>query len=185
MSKIDWSKAPEWADGHGLVAHHGITEVWINMDQYAVVGAGDRAYPYGGGTGETRHNFTRGQVQYVTPRPARWDGEGLPPVGSVCEAYDAERDLWWPGQVLMHGNSDHAFVSGTPECWGTLLWASTFRPTRTPEQVSAEERKTAIDQMAADAQLDFSAGELLTAREYVECAIAALHDAGYRKQVAP
>ncbi|WP_412481373.1 hypothetical protein [Pseudomonas asiatica] len=185
MRKIDWSKAPEWADGHGLVAHHGITEVWINMDQYAVVGAEDRDYPYGGGTGDNRHNFTRGQVQYITPRPARWDGEGLPPVGSVCEAYDAERDLWWPGQVLMHGNSDHAFVSGTPECWGTLLWASTFRPTRTPEQVAAEERKTAIDQMAADAQLDFSAGELLTAREYVECAIAALHDAGYRKQVAP
>ncbi|MDN5518947.1 hypothetical protein [Pseudomonas sp.] len=176
MSKIDWSKAPEWADGHGLVAHHGITEVWINMDQYAVVGAEDRAYPYGGGTGDNRHNFTRSQVQYITPRPARWDGEGLPPVGSVCEAYDAERDLWWPGQVLMHGNSDHAFVSGTPECWGTLLWASIFRPVRTPEQIKAEEREKAIVEMAETMHAATGFGV-----NRADC--EALYDAGYRKQV--
>ncbi|KTT01655.1 hypothetical protein [Pseudomonas parafulva] len=178
MSKIDWSKAPEWADGHGLVAHHGITEVWISMDQYAVVGAEDRAYPYGGGTGDHRHNFTRGQVQYITPRSGQWDGEGLPPIGTACEAYDAERDLWWPGQVLMHGNSDHVFVSGTPECWGTLLWASTFRPFRKPEQIKAEEREKAIVEMAETMHAATGFGV-----NRADC--EALYDAGYRKQVAP
>lgn len=184
MSKIDWSKAPEWADGHGLVAHHGITEVWINMDQYAVVGAEDRAYPYGGGTGETRQNFTRGQVQYITPRPARWNGEGIPPVGAACEAYDAERDLWWPGQVLMHGNSDHAFVSGTPECWGTLLWASTFRPFRTPEQIAADERlhKVRNAHTAIARTLECFRGDI-PAEAVSRQVIEAMIDAGYSKQV--
>ncbi|MOA09956.1 hypothetical protein D3C78_1298210 [compost metagenome] len=76
----------------------------------------------------------------------------------------------------MHGNSDHAFVSGTPECWGTLLWASTFRPVRTPEQIKAEEREKAIVEMAETMHAAIGFGV-----NRADC--EALYDAGYRKQV--
>ena len=137
MSQIDWSKAPEWADGHGLVAHHGITEVWINMDQYAVVGAEDRAYLYGGGTGDHRHNFTRGQVQYITPRPARWDGEGLPPVGLEIECTYDSWGYWLRGKVLCYGEKmifmEQESSKGDGKFEGSMNPDGIrFRPIRTP-----------------------------------------------------
>lgn len=168
MSKIDWSKAPEWADGHGLVAHHGITEVWINMDQYAVVGAEDRAYPYGGGTGDHRHNFTRGQVQYITPRPGQWDGKGLPPVGVDCEYNDGGE--WMRCEVVAHRNNAAVVLS---DCYEpAFVSQQELRPIRTPGQVAAEERTKAIDELVKVTCIN--RGEA-----------AKIYDAGYRKQVAP
>ena len=181
MSKINWSKAPEWADGHGLVAHHGITEVWINMDQYAVVGAEDRAYPYGGGTGDHRHNFTRGQVQYITPRPARWDGQGHPTAGTLCEMTSNDGHNWRP--VLIIFFDDYVTLVGQSEgkvnrqlfkrCDADVA----FRPLRTPEQIAAEEREEAIAEMWTT----YWQPSVSTAME----GLGLLYDAGYRKQVAP
>lgn len=120
----------------------------------------------------------------------QWDGEGLPPVGLEVECTYDSWGYWLKGKVLCYGQKmifmEQESSKGDGKFEGSMNPDGIrFRPIRTPEQIAAEERKTAINQMAADAQLDFSAGELLTAREYVECAIAALHDAGYRKQVAP
>ncbi|MCE0850719.1 hypothetical protein LU689_12435 [Pseudomonas asiatica] len=118
---------------------------------------------------------------------AHWNGIGLPPVGTVCEYKHPSG--WRPVEVFAvkpnSGASASVLFTYEEGTWQACAEPSWFRPIRTPEQIAAEQRKAAIDAMAADAQLDFSAGELLTAREYVECAIAALHDAGYRKQEAP
>lgn len=200
MSKIDWRKAPEWADGHGLVAHHGITEVWINMDQYAVVGAEDRAYPYGGGTGDHRHNFTRGQVQYITPRPTRWDGEGLPPVGTACEfagGEDCPHDPWDKDlrvgdqvTIIAHfdgGNGDQlaafTFPTKNPNRGAFNVeqgrWGC-FRPIRTPEQIAAEKYEADAADLA-----EVMTGHRDRSKDcYLHMAKVIL-DAGYRKQVAP
>ncbi|MFK2910747.1 hypothetical protein [Pseudomonas sp. 3HC3] len=183
MSKIDWSKAPDWADGHGLVAHHGITEVWISMDQYAVVGAEDRAYPYGGGTGDHRHNFTRSQVQYITPRPTRWDGEGLPPVGTPVEASFACEDFedWHDGVCVAvgedpEGREDFCVV----QCGRKIAMyrdeAKRVRPRRSLEQIKAEDREKAIVEMAETMHAATGFGV-----NRADC--EALYDAGYRKQV--
>lgn len=182
---IDWSKAPEWADGHGLVAHHGITEVWINMDQYAVFGAEDRAYPYGGGTGDHRHNFTRGQVQYITPRPARWNGKGLPPVGTVCEL--KANILGWV-EVTITAVTDLSIVftrpsyqNGRPLVEDRLPHKAIdrFRPIRTPEQIAAEDRSNRV--RAIESLMLLGQQNAMTITE-----IADLIDrAGYRKQEQP
>ena len=121
---------------------------------------------------------------------AQWNGEGMPPVGLEIECTYDSWGYWIKGKVLCYGAKmifmEQESSKGDGKFEGSMNPDGIrFRPIPTPEQIAAEERKIAIDQMAADAQLDFSAGELLTAREYVECAIAALHDAGYRKQVAP
>ncbi|MFG0827336.1 hypothetical protein ACF8R6_02935 [Pseudomonas sp. CJQ_7] len=181
MSKIDWSKAPDWADGHGLVAHHGITEVWINMDQYAVVGAEDRAYPYGGGTGDNRHNFTQGQIQYITPRPAHWAGEGSPPVGTTCEWHPSS-DQVIVVTILGRDGDETWFRRKGAEDSETCLRMAFFSPIRTPEQIAEAERResiaTLVQHICADGAFDVDDPE-------VAAAAAKIYDAGYRKQVAP
>lgn len=176
MIKIDWRMVPEWADGHGLISWQGITEVWINADQYAVVGREGGPYPWGGGTGDTRHNHSRGQVQYITRRPDRWDGEGIPPVGVNCEArIDCE---WEPATVVAH-DLGCAIVRRFTECEIQVYDAagsSQLRPIRTLEQIEAEERRKTIEEMV-------SASPMLD-KGWARKVCTALYDAGYRKQEA-
>lgn len=109
---------------------------------------------------------------------APWDGTGLPPVGTVCEAAiphtsgpDNERSfIWIEGRVIAHHE-----VKGKTYTWfaeddgfypPNVL---EFRPIRTPEQIAAEKREKAIDEM----------------KVIVRGALQALYDAGYRKTEAP
>lgn len=148
-------------------------EVWCSLATDSGSGAwthmgGRRDYPFGA------LHLPCWVPEQGLAGPAAWTGEGLPPVGAVCEAYDYNDGKWVVGKMLMHGNSDHAFATGTPECWGTLFWACEFRPIRTPEQIAAEEREKAVSEMAAIAQV---ATGLIVNRADFE----ALYDAGYRK----
>lgn len=68
-----------------------------------------------------------------------WDGEGLPPVGILCEAFDHAKGEWVKGKMLMHGNSDHAFASGSPEKWSKLFWACKFRPIKSDREQWVED----------------------------------------------
>lgn len=190
---IDWSKAPEWADGHALVAHQGITEVWASADHYAVVGRAGGPYPYGGGAGETRHNHTRGALQYITRRPDRWNGEGLPPVGTVCEfsGFNPEETLPTDPRVGDQVTVIAHFMSGSFEVAAFTFYAppefeylqvaqgayGCFRPIRTPEQIAAEEREKAIKEMIDECPYPGS--------ECTRIDCQALYEAGYRKQVTP
>ncbi|MGY1448754.1 hypothetical protein ACW582_16355 [Pseudomonas chlororaphis] len=111
-----------------------------------------------------------------------WTGEGLPPVGTVCEAriYDGTGNLAWFECRVIHHHPRHegsaAIAHGNEELLG---WSSDFRPIRTPEQIAAEEREKAIEEMAAVAHRQGQ--PFVTKREMA----ARLYDAGYRKQVAP
>lgn len=112
-----------------------------------------------------------------------WDGEGLPPVGTVCEFNGGEsvpEDPWDPDlqvgdqvEIIAHfdgGNGDilAAFTFHTMNInrgavaveqgrWGC------FRPIRTPEQIATEQALREIEQL------------------YAEGGPAAVYDAGYRK----
>lgn len=111
--------------------------------------------------------------------PAVWDGEGRPPVGTVCEAQiPSKLNRWERCEIVWHhpdSDGSAAVVHGDVKL---LSWSSTFRAIRTPEQIAAEaeERINAIVEMKG--HLSFS--------DYkeVERHCANLYDAGYRKQVA-
>jgi len=186
---IDWSKAPEWAEGHALVAHHGITEAWINPEQYALVGAEDRTYAYGSDAGKSMYNFTRGQIQYITPRPDRWDGAGLPPVGSEVEAkiLDGNGNLAWRKCRIVHhhprNRGSAAVAHGNEEL---LAWADGFRPIRTPEQIAADERLHSIRNAITAINKSVEAyNESLVCSAAIRATVEAMVDAGYRKQATP
>jgi hypothetical protein len=115
--------------------------------------------------------------------PVVWNGQGLPPVGTVCEAViphsSGEDDenksiIWIEGVVIAHHE-----INGK-----TFTWFAErdgfyppnvleFRPIRTPEQIAYDQRDSAIAYM-----LKVCFGADLSRRER----LAALYDAGYRKQ---
>lgn len=182
---IDWSKAPKWADEVGTV--NGGSPAWLSESGYCFHGISNPpCHPYKG------ENYTRDLFTVVARRP--WNGSGIPPVDTVCESgsvrnittngvYTEHGKRWCSVRVIAHAVADgieFAIAQGDDEIH--VGKAGDFRISRTAEQIAAEEREAAIKVMVKDSQPDYSAGELLNASEYVECAISALYDAGYRKQ---
>ncbi|MCD2949347.1 hypothetical protein [Pseudomonas aeruginosa] len=104
-----------------------------------------------------------------TREQSSWDGQGLPPVGAKCltDRNDFLREV----TILCHGKTrtfvfDH--VSQEEIC--LVLKDRVFLPIRTPEQIAAEEREKAIEEMCF-------AEETLTVKQ-----AKALYEAGYRRQ---
>ncbi|AZL50101.1 hypothetical protein [Stutzerimonas stutzeri] len=172
MKEIDWSRAPEdathWHDEYDCYA-----ACWVKEQE------GQRYYARADSEWIT-WNKDRNPlpIDKCIPRPAAqpaWSGEGLPPVGAVCEYQRNDvsyRQEWvrvtpkYFGKemvVLEHSASGEEYVEQAASC--------VFRPTRTPEQIAAEELKAAIDEMSEVTQ---------GAHDWLQ-AFQKLHLAGYRK----
>lgn len=119
-------------------------------------------------------------IRSVPDKP--WTGEGLPPVGAVCERRthaDAEDGRYEEVKIIAHTskglpvweNTDAMFagISKAPHMVGGH---PEFRPIRTPEQIAADEHEKAIDELAV-------ATDWILDRAACEAVLAA----GYRKQV--
>lgn len=174
---IDWSKAPDWAVAHGLhETGFGIKEFWLGETQHQNLEHA-KSFPYGGGDPScgSFHNSRRASFSYVTPRPAPWTGEGLPPVGTVCEYQTWVNREWKKTKVLAHhlGFAVHSWSVDGDDMEVDSAPAQDFRPLSTPEQIAAEEREAALKEMIA-----LVGGSSRRSAE-------ALYDAGYRKQPAP
>ncbi|HCF0038567.1 hypothetical protein [Pseudomonas aeruginosa] len=178
---IDWSKAPE-----GTTHYHIAEDInpWRKIE-------GTVAYEHYSGKWLRVNSFNEGCMpDYYVPIPQEtWDGQGLPPVGIQIEAKFPVTDVTG---THYHWRRVIVAVAGIPRAERECLvydaentkpaWVDEFRPLRTPEQVAAAERWAAIQQMLAFADVKYGAGELMSPKEYVETAVAALYDAGYRRQ---
>lgn len=165
-TEIDWSKAPEGAT-HRV---SGFIDEWRKAD-----GCNWLAWY----EGKWLPLIKPTPSEYI-PRPAEypWSGEGLPPVGAVCECQmRGYGDVWQKVIVLAHHNG-HAWVTGddSKHCF-TVPPHGKFRPIKTPEQVAAEERESTVNDMCHIAQKGSGFG-VNRADMY------AIYDAGYR-WVAP
>lgn len=98
-----------------------------------------------------------------------WSGEGLPAAGCEIE-YHSPSHGWKPGEYI--GQFNGQMVVGCRDT-GVIGYcpAEIVRPIRTPEQIAAEEREKAIEQMKLDAGW----------RVKGSCVFTFLYDAGYRK----
>ena len=115
-----------------------------------------------------------------------WNGEGLPPVGAICEVlWNESRVEYLRTKVFgvnEHGQPIHRFDEGPKkyqyqaDVLRTASGTQVFRPIRTAEQVAAEEREKEI----ADMMEVTSDGITCMDRDDA----LALYKAGYRKQVA-
>lgn len=103
-----------------------------------------------------------------------WNGEGVPPVGTECE-YISHTDYnssWVKVKVVFIGESllvlervanGHEFSSQIADV--------SFRPIKTPERISAEERENVIADMY----------EIVMRGDSIKLGVEALYYAGYRK----
>lgn len=119
-----------------------------------------------------------------------WNGTGAPPVGAICEvrAEHIREGDWIEVKVLalgLHGKDVAVLVAEhadgvVTEMHGLLYtrFEDHFRPIKTKEQLAAEEREKAIEDMVDDILRN------TTGIDHKEawCCSTALHDAGYRKQ---
>lgn len=114
------------------------------------------------------------------PKVVEWGGVGLPPVGVDCEVENEVLGGWDRAEkILAHSSINGKDVAVFQR--GDLIayaFSGSFRPIRTAEQVAAEEREKAIDEMSGWS----GKTEINPATERV--ILERLYDAGYRKQVA-
>ncbi|MEW3705600.1 hypothetical protein QOZ51_10635 [Pseudomonas aeruginosa] len=168
---IDWTKAPEGANKAGFTGPDNYLQFYRIPGMF-----GDYDY-WSENNGWRGTDFpTCANQLFERPAKVEWDGQGLPPVGTVC-IVEPHNTLWGFSSTSGHERKILAY-------YGEYVWlghAETplettridkvdFRPIRTPEQIAAEEREKAIEEMCF-------AVETLTVKQ-----AKALFDAGYRRQ---
>ncbi|MFK3945659.1 hypothetical protein Q9323_08725 [Pseudomonas fulva] len=134
---------------------------------------------------------------YVAPVQP-WNGQGLPPVGTVCEFAGFNPEETLPSDpmigdrvtVIAHFKSGSidvaAFTFFAPPDFEYLQVAQgaygCFRPVRTPEQIAEEERERAVKKIL-DVMLGHDQACIHDDTVQALCA-KRIYDAGYRKQEA-
>lgn len=167
MSQIDWSKAPEWATVRLKNVHDYSLFAWAESYQENVRFQRD----------DTTHTYPWLSVSswtQVATRPVatEWNGTGLPPAGTVCE-FREYCGTW--AECTIIGEFKGRIICGC-NATGTVGYIDLeeLRPIRTPEQIAADEREAAIEDMY---QIYKNSPGLATQQ-----GMAALYDHGYRKQ---
>lgn len=165
---IDWSKAPEGANGY--VADEGVwPALWYRRN-------GEELHwtHVNGPVKWEQSTGIRENIIWRDEQPPAWAGEGLPPVGTVCEARVPfgvnEVFVWRKVVVAFDRQNGHDVLVFDAETYRPG-WADELRPIKTPEQIAAEERDKAVHQMGLDAGFSGS----------VQQCYERLYDLGYRK----
>lgn len=181
MKEIDWSKAPKWA-GAVISSASGVeyfVSQWGGWSARRVVGlyhdddmAADMNEP---------HDWS-----LVALRSPAWNGEGLPLVGTVCEAWHSGTHqgevtvLFIGKQTAVLRNHSHG-----DEQHGALA-SYKFRPILTPEQIAAEERKQLQLLACADIEADLAQyNTSIDCSAAIRATVDAMIAARYRKQEQP
>lgn len=117
---------------------------------------------------------------------AKWSGEGLPPVGAVCELRSrgggwGEAEIKYHGRGLCvwlwvrhDGNTDQIEYAESPD-------RLEFRPIRTAEQIAAEEHLAAVEQALKLVNTTTQVPGDVVRQNILRHAISVMIDAGYRK----
>lgn len=111
-----------------------------------------------------------------------WNGEGLPPVGTVCEMRDND-DAWRKTTVIAHG-IDRGIPTAVGQADDVLLWCQSqvdCRPIRTQEQIAAEERYRARTEALNAMTEAGAADEHQYLWEHRLKVVGEMLDLGYRK----
>lgn len=145
-SKIDWSKAPDWAKKHGLSGAFK-SPVWFDDKKYTYVdGQQDgKEFFYTDACTYAAKDFSQVSERPTTPS---WSGEGLPPVGTVCELrvhklteWSAAKNEFAYRNVIVWDWVGEPAVNGLCTAYAHDV---EFRQIRTPEQIARDERDESV-----------------------------------------
>lgn len=163
MKEIDWSKAPE---GWKLVPIKPTPEMRSAAGAAECMAVRERRQFF---AGDSWLPMVRNAPEYSAPE---WTGEGLPPVGTVCEWLQGSQHQWERIEILAyHGGDTWIQQEGKPSIIVGNI--ANLRPLRTPEAIAAEERSKAISQIIHAIGWSFSMPGAADAA-------ARIYDAGWR-----
>ena len=177
--QIDWSKAPEWAT-HALEKLH---EPDRNLVYWSFFVDGEhRVEPNG-----LWYHPDGYRIIQSRPTTPSWSGEGLPPVGTVCELRVHKLTEWSAAKIeFAYRNVIVWDWVGEPAVNGLCTAYAhdvEFRPIRTTEQIEADEREAAIERACSDIEKQMEGFNVqLSYSLAIRATIEAMIDAGYRKQ---
>lgn len=173
MSEIDWSNAPDGAEA-AMPRSASMHAAWYRRDPSGMV---EQICPMAGVLSWTsmggRMDFPVGSIGRPLASSAQWLGEGLPPVGAICEVRRVDGGR---GKARINYMSKTTCVwlwdNGNPDQreWACEPWNMEFRPALTAKQVEEAARQRCIMRMQNDASCHSN-------RDIFEKP----YDAGYRK----
>lgn len=133
---------------------------------------------------EAAYLAIHGHEDWVRAGPPAWTGEGLPPVGTVCELHrDTYFEIEWQAVALLGVGQTKAFFRDKEgHEWSRPLSELSFRPIRTPDQIAADERISEIHALS-DELAGYEGIDGVRARHHNMALY--LVDQGYRKQASP
>lgn len=138
--EIDWNKGPEGAIGFAEGLRPGHDTIWYRQKPN-----GDLEYCTDDHHDVWMESFLMPEnVVWRKAEVSSWNGEGLPPVVTECEAKNALSGEWIRVKVIDHQGSTQSAVCreiGTDKLW----WSDSFRPIRTPEQIEENEREARVE----------------------------------------
>ena len=169
MSEIDWDKAPEDATGF-LPESNKYHACWVKPGHSMRV-SDQKSWV---------NSSIETVAELVIPRPSpAWSGDGLPPVGVVCEwEHEANKGAWHKAEIKYIGSAYVivADFAGIEQHY--YLRSMKFRTIRTTEQIAADEREAAVAAMLElDPYLPNTTLGMMSRADFCRT----LHDAGYRK----
>ncbi|HFF2144612.1 TPA: hypothetical protein ACGWT7_005276, partial [Pseudomonas aeruginosa] len=173
---IDWSKAPEGAT-HWEPRGSLYLEGWMRKvgNKWSYWAEGRKVWV--SGTPGCNVSAEREATFEARPQEA-WDGRGLPPVGIECEfSLNVGSIGWAEGRVIGH-DGVFAVISHKGKYYPRNEHG--VRPIRTHEQIAAEEREKAVQEMLALDEYPHGQdrGGMMSRSDF--CRV--LYNAGYRRQ---
>ncbi|MFU8540345.1 hypothetical protein ACNATH_14285 [Pseudomonas aeruginosa] len=166
---IDWSKAPEGAT-HWEPRSDEYREAWMKnvADKWFFWGSRRKAWIEDPGISAEREATFEARPQEP------WNGQGLPPVGTVCEYKYTHWPEYHQCEIrYISAASLIVYDHGQEQYYRTCDML--FRPLLTPEQIAAEERSKECDRIFVILSSVEREGNRSDMAE-------ALYDAGYRRQ---
>lgn len=160
MSTIDWRMGPEGAIGFATKLGFGEVSIW-----YRRTANGELEYCGDGSSHWMTSYKVPDDVVWREEETSAWTGEGLPPVGIVCEislkpsvdhenTVDGHRYFEHDGEqvtIVAHHKIDesssaavYAVLKGFSYEYHSLCEGN-FKAIRTPEQIAAEQVSTQLD----------------------------------------
>jgi hypothetical protein len=183
---IDWSKAPEGAT-HWDTGMNFRVAGWMKLDDGIWYW-----WPVKDAKCDMKWHASLNQhmikLEDFIARPSSWNGEGLPPVGTVCEMTTNDGYNWRPVEIIF--SDDYIVLVGQADgrVDRKLFRRSDadvyFRPVRTPEQIEDDERVAALNQMIGcikDHPNKYTGVSHLSQLKIQEDACIDLYQARYRK----
>jgi len=172
MSEIDWSKAPEGATHYGPETEC-FSEAWFKRE-----GENWLSYFGGGSWFSMGKSLFESRLESMIPRPQ--STQGLPEVGTVCEAraFGIAGYEWIEVKILLpHPEQENCFACFVVDYRKlgldkNLCWMTEFRPLKSDRERQIEDALKVID------KADLATCEW---HAHAERVIGSMVDAGYRR----